>query len=76
MVNKRFQFKRLRTKILAGFGLLIFIVFLMSTYNYMTISKMNSQTSDIVDEQLPLLISEKDLLAEIYESSSFPSPSY
>ncbi|SDM16840.1 methyl-accepting chemotaxis protein [Sediminibacillus halophilus] len=56
---KLFQFKRLRTKILAGFSIIILLVIGFGLYNFLSQEKVNKDTESIVSEQLPLLIADE-----------------
>ncbi|QTN00248.1 HAMP domain-containing protein [Sediminibacillus dalangtanensis] len=64
---KLFQFKRLRTKILAGFSVVILLVIGFGLYNYLSQEKVNQDTESIVAEQLPLLIADERAAFHIAE---------
>ncbi|WP_371069374.1 methyl-accepting chemotaxis protein [Sediminibacillus sp. JSM 1682029] len=64
---KLFQFKRLRTKILAGFSIVILLVVGFGLYNFLSQGKVNQDTESIVTEQLPLLIADERAAFNIAE---------
>ncbi|WP_047980870.1 methyl-accepting chemotaxis protein [Ornithinibacillus contaminans] len=53
--------KSIRTKIILGFSLILLFVLILGTFNFLTISKMNNDTSDIVSDQVPLVVAEEKL---------------
>ncbi|WP_430790600.1 methyl-accepting chemotaxis protein [Virgibacillus flavescens] len=50
------KFKRVRSKILFGFSIVIIFVLLLGVFNFIAVQKMNNETKEIVEKQLPLLL--------------------
>ncbi|WP_274379931.1 methyl-accepting chemotaxis protein [Halalkalibacillus sediminis] len=55
------NFKSIRMKILAGFLIIILLVVSLGAFNFYSISQVNTNTEDIVDEQLPVLLADEKL---------------
>lgn len=53
-----------------GFGIVIALVFTMSVLVYLSFERINNDTKEMVEEQLPLLILDKDLSYNMAQSSS------
>ncbi|WP_163970613.1 methyl-accepting chemotaxis protein [Oceanobacillus halotolerans] len=60
-MKKLLNFKSIKMKILVGFSLVIFLVLLLGIYNFYAVNKVNTDTKDIVNENLPLLIADEKL---------------
>ncbi|GAE27370.1 methyl-accepting chemotaxis protein [Halalkalibacter wakoensis JCM 9140] len=56
-----FKLKTLKTKILLSFSIVIFLVLILGITTFFSINKINQNTSEIVDQQVSLLIAEKNL---------------
>ncbi|MFC4388002.1 methyl-accepting chemotaxis protein [Gracilibacillus marinus] len=69
-MKKLFNFKSIKTKIMFGFGIVIALVFTMSVLVYLSFERINNDTKEMVEEQLPLLILDKDLSYNMAQSSS------
>jgi methyl-accepting chemotaxis protein len=65
VVKKRFNLKSIRMKILLGFSIVIFFTLILGTYNYYAVQKINKDTKNIVNDQLPLLIADEKLTFNI-----------
>ncbi|WP_117169987.1 methyl-accepting chemotaxis protein [Paraliobacillus sediminis] len=61
------QFKSIRTKILLGFSVIIILILGYSTYNIVSSTIIQTDTEDITDYQLPLLIADEELKYSIVE---------
>src|SRR5690625_1714843 len=55
MMGKIFNFKRIKSKMLLGFSLVIILVILLGLYNFLNTSDSNARTEEMVEEQLELL---------------------
>ncbi|MDL4841995.1 methyl-accepting chemotaxis protein [Aquibacillus rhizosphaerae] len=60
-MKRLLNFKSIKGKILFGFSIIIALVLILGIFNFITINQVNTDTSDIVDEQLPLLIADEKL---------------
>ncbi|WP_077624599.1 methyl-accepting chemotaxis protein [Sediminibacillus massiliensis] len=60
-ISSLFNFKTLKTRILFGFGLIVFMVLLLGAFNFFAVDRINSGSSEIVDEQLPMLIADENI---------------
>ncbi|WP_246570001.1 methyl-accepting chemotaxis protein [Lentibacillus saliphilus] len=70
-MRKLFQFKSIKTKILAGFTTIIMFVFLLSLLTYLAFEEVNKQTVEIVDKQVMLMMLNEDLTYNMSEIRSF-----
>lgn len=52
-----FKLRSVRQKLLAGFGFVILLIVGIGTYNYYSTKQINERTEEIMDEQLPYLVS-------------------
>ncbi|WP_044163017.1 methyl-accepting chemotaxis protein [Virgibacillus sp. MSP4-1] len=58
--NIRFRFKSLKSKILFGFSIIMVLVLILSSYNFVAVDNSNQEVKKILNEDLPLLtVSEK-----------------
>ncbi|WP_217587173.1 methyl-accepting chemotaxis protein [Lentibacillus saliphilus] len=69
-MKKRLSFKRIRTKLLLSFGVIIILTSLISLLSYIMTEDINEDTKEIMKEELPLLIMEKNLATNMYKSSA------
>ncbi|MGP4105639.1 methyl-accepting chemotaxis protein [Virgibacillus sp. L01] len=69
-MKKGLNFKRLRTKILLGFSIIIVLVLLLGVYNMYTTTKANKEMKEITDHQLALLITDEKLAVDMVERTS------
>ncbi|MCM3740338.1 methyl-accepting chemotaxis protein [Oceanobacillus luteolus] len=60
-MKKIFNFKSIRTKILAGFLFVILLVILLSSFTIYSITKTNQDLEDLLDTELSLLIIDEQL---------------
>ncbi len=60
-LNHLFNFKSIKTKIILGFSVIILLVLVLASFNLMSLNKMNNDTKDIADKQLPLLIADEQI---------------
>ena len=56
-----FNFKSIKTKMIAGFSIIILLVLALAGYSTYSLNKMNHGTKDIVQTELPLLIVDEKL---------------
>lgn len=59
---KKLALKSIRTKIILGFSIILLFVLILGSFNYMAIGNMNKNTADIVNEELPLLVTDEKLV--------------
>ncbi|RKQ32532.1 methyl-accepting chemotaxis protein [Oceanobacillus halophilus] len=64
------NFKSVRAKILFGFGIVIVLAILLSTYTIFSIHKINSDLSEMMDRELSLLITDEQLANNMAHRSS------
>jgi methyl-accepting chemotaxis protein len=69
-MKKLFNFKRIRTKILFGFGIVLLLSVLLSGYNIYSINKTNNDLQDMIDYELALLVVDEELAINMYERTS------
>ncbi|MDY0407463.1 CHASE3 domain-containing protein [Paracerasibacillus soli] len=69
-MKRLFQLDSIRKKIMFSFSIVLVLVFLLGGYNYLAIKALNSNTSEIVDQQLPLLISDEKIALDMAERTS------
>ncbi|MED4534228.1 methyl-accepting chemotaxis protein [Metabacillus fastidiosus] len=69
-MNKLFNFKTIKMKILSGFSLIILLVISLSTYNNLTVKSVNSSTEEIVNKQAKLLIADEKIAFNMAKSIS------
>jgi len=69
-MKKLLNFKHLRTKILFGFGLVLVLAVLLSGYNMYSMNQTNNDLQEMIDEELALLVADKDLQANMFERTS------
>lgn len=55
------KMKSIKMKILLGFAVVIVLVLGLGIFNFYSINKVNSDTEDIVNDQLPLLVADEKL---------------
>src|SRR5699024_12131680 len=55
------QFKKIRTKILMSFLIIVLFMVSLSIYSNFAMNQSNTNAEEIADEQLPLLIAEDNL---------------
>jgi methyl-accepting chemotaxis protein len=55
------QIKKIRTKLLMSFLVIVLFMVLLSGYSYFILSQSNENAEKVADEQLPLLIAEENL---------------
>ncbi len=56
-----FNFKSIKTKMIAGFSVIILLVLALAGYSTYSLNKMNHDTKDIVQTELPLLIADEKI---------------
>ncbi|WP_102028139.1 methyl-accepting chemotaxis protein [Salirhabdus sp. Marseille-P4669] len=56
-----FKVKKLSTKILLSFSVVILLILALGAVTFFSINKINHDTEDIVEEELPLLIADEQL---------------
>lgn len=69
-MNKLFNFKSLKTKILFGFSLVVFFALLLGAYTVLSINNINKNTSEIVEGQIPLLIKNEQIALNMSKKTS------
>ncbi len=70
IMKEFFNFKSIRTKILLGFSVLIFLTLVLGAYSYFSIKRINDDTENMVNKQLPLLIADETLAFNISQRVS------
>ncbi len=56
-----FQFRTIRAKILLGFSVALGLLLILGGYNYYSINKINRNTTNLANEQVPLLLADNQL---------------
>ncbi|MFD1173659.1 methyl-accepting chemotaxis protein [Oceanobacillus picturae] len=69
-MKKRFGFKRIKGKILFGFGIVIFLVVLLSAYNAYTVYSTNKDMEKLTEYHLELLITEEKITLDMQSRTS------
>lgn len=69
-MKKLLKFKRIKTKLLFGFGLLIALAFIVGTVSYIAIEKLNNNTKQIVEKDVPYLIINENFSYNMSQSAS------
>lgn len=72
-MKERLQLKSLRTKIFAGFLVLVGLTTVFGVYNLVANSKSNAQTEIIMENELPTLIAQQELAYYITQRASLSS---
>ncbi|SES71490.1 methyl-accepting chemotaxis protein [Salinibacillus kushneri] len=70
MLKRLFRFKRLKTKILLSFSIIMVLVLILSGYNFFAIKQSNQEVNQILKEELPILQVSKDLSYNITERTA------
>ena len=60
-MKKIFQFKSVRVKMLFGFSLVLVLVVGLGIYSFLSVSKVNDDTTYLAKEQIPLLVASEKL---------------
>src|SRR5699024_3736135 len=63
------NFKTIRTKMILGFTLVLLLIAAMIIYNFTVLNNVNQTTEDVLEEDLPLLIADEQLLSDIYNQA-------
>src|SRR5699024_3194503 len=66
-MKKLLNFKRIRTKILLGFSIVLVLAILLSAYSIYSIQKTNSSMQDMIDKEIALLITDEQLANNMSE---------
>ncbi|SET07998.1 methyl-accepting chemotaxis protein [Oceanobacillus limi] len=69
-MKKLFQLKSVRAKLLAGFSLVILLSLLMGAFNFLAVNDTVSNTKEIADKELPLLIADEKLAFDMAERTA------
>ncbi|MFD1850778.1 methyl-accepting chemotaxis protein [Oceanobacillus bengalensis] len=69
-MKRLLKFKRISTRIMFGFGLLIVLTFILSTLSYLAIDKLNNNTKEIIEKEVPLLIIDENFTYNMSQSLS------
>ncbi|WP_407371243.1 methyl-accepting chemotaxis protein [Carnobacterium sp.] len=69
-MKKRFQFKSIRAKILAGFGVTIVLMLVLSIYTINSINKTNDSVKMILEQKMELLIVNEKLSTNMNKRTS------
>ena len=64
------KFKSIRTKVLTGFGILLALVIIWSVLNIFNLRTIHHQTEKIINEELPLLVVNENMMLNISEITS------
>lgn len=60
-MKKILHFNSIKAKILFGFSLVLLLLLILATYNFISIQKSNAKTEEMVNKQLSLLIADQKL---------------
>lgn len=66
-----FNFKKIRSKILLAFSIVLVLIIILGIINLTTINKMNKETEDMVDRHLPSLIASNDMSFNVAQRLGF-----
>jgi len=66
-----FNFKKIRSKILLAFSIVLVLIVILGIINLTTINKMNKETEDMVDRHLPSLIASHDMSYNVAQRLGF-----
>lgn len=69
-MKKRFQFKSIRAKILAGFAVTIVLMLILSFYTINSINKTNDSVKQILEQEMALLIVNEKLATNMNKRTS------
>lgn len=69
-VKQLFTLNRLRKKILLGFLFVVLIVMILGTYAIVTAQFVNKQTSEVMNEELPMLIASEKIVLNMSKRQS------
>ncbi|WP_042222395.1 methyl-accepting chemotaxis protein [Oceanobacillus manasiensis] len=69
-MKRKFGFKHIKSKILFGFGIVIFLVVLLSFYNGYTVDQTNEDMKEMTDYQLELLITQEKVTIDMQRRTS------
>ncbi len=69
-MKNRFKFKRIRTKILFGFGIVLILAILLSAYNIFSMNKTNNDLQNLIDEEIALMVADQRLATNMNERTS------
>ncbi|AEB30630.1 methyl-accepting chemotaxis protein [Carnobacterium sp. 17-4] len=69
-MKKRFQFKSIRAKILAGFAVTIVLMLILSFYTINSINKTNDSVKQILEQEMALLIVDEKLATNMNKRTS------
>lgn len=58
----KYRFKSIRGKLLVSFSIVIVLVVLQGIYTFNTLQNTNTATKDVLDREIPLLISDEQLV--------------
>lgn len=65
-----FQLNSIKKKILFGFSIVLILVIGLGFFNFLAIQAINKNTSEIVDEQMPILIAEDGIALNMAERTA------
>ncbi|MCM3110782.1 methyl-accepting chemotaxis protein [Lederbergia lenta] len=69
-MNKILKFKSIKTKILFGISLVVLFALILGAYTVLCIDNINGNTSEIVEEQVPLLIKNEQIALNMSNKTS------
>lgn len=69
-MKKLFSFKSIRAKMIFDFALVLALIVALAVYNFMVLNKVNRTTEGILNEELPLLIADEQLMTSMYDQIS------
>lgn len=69
-MKKLFRFNSIKKKILFGFSIVLFLVLVLSAYNFLAIKALNDNTDEITKEELPRLIIDDGIAFNMSERTS------
>ncbi|MEK3889927.1 methyl-accepting chemotaxis protein [Bacillus sp. FSL K6-3431] len=69
-MKKLFNFKSIKMKILFGFSFVVFLALILGAYTILFVGNINGNTSEIVEEQVPLLIKNEQIALNMSKRTS------
>lgn len=69
-MKRLFHFNSLKKKILFSFSLVLVLVILLGIYNFLAIKQLNSNTNEIVNKQISLLVADEKISLNMAQRTS------
>lgn len=63
----KFRFRSIRSKMIAGFSLILLMVICLATYNVVILNKNNQTVKDIVNRDFPIVLGDERIMRSIHD---------